>query len=647
MFFYMNISRYFRFCILKLIICIFLFRVVVNAQETYNKSGGICFRFDDNLPLEELKQAAAVFDKYKFKFCLSLNLAALPDTTDYLFFLRKLDANGFELMDHCPNHYTNAFWITPLYTYPNRPGVDHQHARMICLKYKEPDKNKFLSHGFVSVYSDTVISKKNGEFKNFNKTTQYLFFPSLNILVEPSVIKNQNSNNPDTMKIQSIWNEQLELDNEDNFEYYVVNGKDLRMTEDARALLAEESIKLFKKYNLHRPLTWIQPGSSKSAFTAQEIKETFGDRFHYTSAASDGGLQCYNDEDPYARFSMQWGDFSGGKDNVKADKNKIADQISKHYFLIGGSHFRDIPISWNSYLSRLDSILLWCQKKNIPVKTYREWAKLLYDTPQNPYTNIFPSLEKDLDENNIPDGYELVNGKLDKTDGPEKNKFSLVSQKKGIVCQINNLAGIEKGENEFFIWTKGTPGNFITVTIQSPISTDALSYKFPVQPAWTRYGLKQSLTSANLTIPSNSPFVKVVIECSDFKNGSVKVGDIMLNKKLDKPLYVISKPDTLISGNKKYEYNIVAAKYHINDKLSYKLVSSPSWMTINSTGTISGIASQFDGKLPVSVQIKDESGNTAMQNYFVEINKPKEIDFTTKIFYVFYFFFHYLTKLSV
>src|SRR4051812_27196117 len=108
-----------------LLIYLFCLALRGNAQVLNNKSGGICFRFDDNLPLEQLSGMEAVFNKHKVKYCLALNAAGLQDNTDYSRFIQKLDRDGFEIMDHCPNHCTNAFWSDFFFIYKNNKGVDH------------------------------------------------------------------------------------------------------------------------------------------------------------------------------------------------------------------------------------------------------------------------------------------------------------------------------------------------------------------------------------------------------------------------------------------------------------------------------------------------------------------------------------------
>ncbi len=110
------------------------------------------------------------------------------------------------------------------------------------------------------------------------------------------------------------------------------------------------------------------------------------------------------------------------------------------------------------------------------LKSY--WANQLYTTVQNPYTEVMPPLNSDIDGNNIPDGYHLnpvyYDSRLDTTDGaPVAENYSIKINKVGRMTTIPDLGGIEKGEKTHIeIWTKGSEGSFITVSLK-------LDLKFP------------------------------------------------------------------------------------------------------------------------------------------------------------------------
>ena len=112
-----------------------------------------------------------------------------------------------------------------------------------------------------------------------------------------------------------------------------------------------------------------------------------------------------------------------------------------------------------------------------------------------------PPLNSDIDGNNIPDGYHLnpvyYDSRLDTTDGaPVAENYSIKINKVGRMTTIPDLGGIEKGENIFEIWTKGSEGSFITVKFE--IGSEIYRHKLPAEnQEWTKYDLSQSLTRIN------------------------------------------------------------------------------------------------------------------------------------------------------
>ncbi len=61
-----------------------------------------------------------------------------------------------------------------------------------------------------------------------------------------------------------------------------------------------------------------------------------------------------------------------------------------------------------NYIAMMDSLLEWADTNNIPIDTYDNWIDKLYNNVPDPYENIIPPLNVDLDENGIPDGYTNI-----------------------------------------------------------------------------------------------------------------------------------------------------------------------------------------------------------------------------------------------
>ena len=219
---------------------------------------------------------------------------------------------------------------------------------------------------------------------------------------------------------------------------------------------------------------------------------------------------------------MSFGDFNDANLILEQCKEIIADRIAKHHVVFGENHFTyssgGLLGGWSDFLARTESLLQWCNANDIPIRTYSEWADVLYKHIPNPNENIFPPLNVDLDINILPDGYNSGGeGTLRKTDGvPSVNDYSYSINKVGQICSISNLAGIEKGGNEFEIWTKGTSGNFIEVTFK--VGSQYLVYKFPAENSgWTKYNLSQSVNgNTSLNIPNSVSLIDVTIKCSNY-----------------------------------------------------------------------------------------------------------------------------------
>ena len=128
----------------------------------------------------------------------------------------------------------------------------------------------------------------------------------------------------------------------------------------------------------------------------------------------------------------------------------------------------------------------------------------------------------------------------------------LFNNKSGQICSITGLGGVEKGNNEFEIWTKGAPGNFIEVTFK--VGTQNFVYKFPAEnPGWTKYNLSQSINgNTSLNIPANVSLIDITINCSNYSSGSVKISGMKLSKLDPLPVELMS-----FSASEKDKYVIL------------------------------------------------------------------------------------------
>ncbi len=604
---------------------------VVQAQVEKTKVGGVCFRVDDNQDIAKLTEYARLFNKYGLKFSAAMNLAAGP-TADYFYTVPALQEMGHEIMDHSPNHLIQYFTTYDTARYSSLPGVDHITGNKICLSYRFVDSVRMMNvEGIATVDGDRAISKDPGAFKSLSMGAIGLYFPTFGLYMSPFGISASNSADVDTLYLRSYWAEPIAFPGKGEVGFHIVRWEDVEVSDDGLKLMAERTMELARIYGLQPPRTWIQPGGWFPMLGRPQVKRVFGEGYGYLAGAvyPQSSFQVFNEHDPNhdARYGMMWGDFYEDSRSFAQVKGIIADRVAKHHMVIGHSHFKDLLGGWSGYMSRMDSLLAWCKvhSDRIVVATYAEWADRLYGRVVNPYENIFPSLTVDLDENNIPDGYYdsvgWTDGQIDSTDGaPGTNEYSYSIGRLGSICYVSALAGLEKGENEFSIWTKGSPLSTVEVSFRFP-GLEATSFRFPAgTDQWTRYTLSQSKSGAgHLIVPDSASTVSVRIICSAYGGGKVKVSGMTLRKKTDKPLKIISVPPTVATEGAVYRYDVQVNSAATDTSLRYELTLAPAWLHIEQTGIVSGMVPRGSTDSLVAIIVRDTLGNSESQQYTLRI----------------------------
>lgn len=528
-----------------------------------DKQGGICFRVDDNQSKEHYSEYAAIFDKYNYKACFSLNIKWLliykPAVIDTLL---KMQHNGHEIMDHTPNHRTQYLTnISDTSFYSGRSGVDHISNDTVCLRWESVKRDSYNDEGLIDINGNNVISMNNGEFYNVDAVYIYaIYLPIMNKIFRVGNVKNSVRTDPDTLAITSFWDEQINIGTFYGLQYDKIGLVDVKMADSAIYLLAELTHITFEQAKLNFPKTWIQPGWPTPRFYREEIKRIIESNFGYTGAATypNRAFKCYNEynDSDDKQFGVQWEDFNEDEWTLQQNKSIIADRIARHYVSIGNSHFNYtlLPGGWTGYIGRVDSLLIWCKENNIPVFTQSKWTDILYKTPQDPSINIFPNLNIDLDKNHIPDGFYTkssgyTDGFFDTSSGvPESNNRSFRINRIGSICFINDLGGLEKDTNDFHIWTKGPSGSIITVHFIFQELNQTNTFTFPASTAeWTKYDLSQSTNGKTiLVVPRNASYVDIRISCTTYQGDWVSVSGMSLKKKI---------PGSIITGRKYHDLN--------------------------------------------------------------------------------------------
>lgn len=497
-----------------------------------DKRGGVCFRVDDNKPIQQWIEFAKVFDRYGFKFCAALCPGRMAGDEEYVGLVRALQDRGHEIMDHTPLHSVDKLPLpqgADADAWRAMPGVDHVDATRVYLTPEAIDPS-LLAEYRADISGNLMRSRTSGVLNDPNQTRFIaVCVPHTDSVYRFRLIERSGEV---VLALRSFWDEDnVDLGEHRDVVFHKLSKADVRMTLDARRLLAESSLSLFERLGLDRPLTWIQPGSGGcSDFRREDVKSCFGDLYGYVAAATypDRSLKCFNEDDPDGDkcFGMQWGDFDDEARDLDWNLKRIADGIARNLVLIGHSHFWEhvMPDGWEGYLKRVDGILSWCKDNRVPVRTYSEWADVLYRTRPDPDVNVFPELSIDLNADGVPDGYDMPSAEVVRNGGgPGANGVFLSLQNAGPICRVERLGGLERGANTFSVWTRGRPGGSIETTFGffEVETTEKLTFSVE-SPEWT-------VQCATVTVPVGASLVNVSIECTRTRGGAIEIGGMRLS----------------------------------------------------------------------------------------------------------------------
>ncbi|TSA24823.1 MAG: T9SS C-terminal target domain-containing protein [Bacteroidetes bacterium] len=546
---YLTISP-FRFSLLATSFLI-LINTQVASQVAWNKQGGVCFRIDDNNELYKYNSFDSLFALYNYKFSTAVCLEAATWSPGYLDGLKQIWANGHEFMDHTPNHSTCQMQMTNISDtalYHGNPYVDHINFNHVCFKWGSVDTTTIHDEGFINIYDNLVISKLPGQFHDFYASgyIPMLFLPVTNKVYTWLNLQNSNPSDPDSLTLYSFWEEAVDLGFYQNIPFHKLTSFDVTMPPQVLLMLGERVLTLCNKNNMERPWNWIQPYGNYPLQTESEVAQTMGVELGYIGGATyyDEAYKTYNEYNPNhdKQFAMMFWDFAPNQLSAKENKTLIANLIAKHRLSIGQDHFVPNTPTWHAYMQRIDSILSWINAHDIPVFTRKEWIPFLFDSATNPTLNIFPPLQTDLNDDQIPDGYELEDGVMIHDDGvPQSANKSIQLTSWGAFFRINGLGGLEKGPNKFTFYTKGSPGNIIWLRINYPETGGGDILPFPADSTeWT-----QQITSIN--IPVNVSVVNIEMDCQVYTGGEVRISGMEL-RGAPRPL-IDNTPQLVMTNN--------------------------------------------------------------------------------------------------
>ena len=474
----------------------------------------------------------SLFSQYGFRFCTAICLESATWTPGYIEGLKPLWAKGHEFLDHAPNHSTCLILLTntgDTIIYYGNPLVDHINDNRVCFKWESVDTTHTQGEGLINIYDNLVISNVPGEFDDFYSPEYIpmLFIPLTNQIFTWINLKNENPLDPDSLTLRSLWGESVNLGTHFNIPFHKLGSFDVIMPQEALVLLSERILTLCTAYNIERPWTWIQPFGNFPLLTKQQVAQSMGAQLGYTGGATyrNEAYKTYNEYNPLnnKQFGMMFWDFSTTHLTAKENKKWIADGIAKHMLLISQNHFMPNTPTWQAYLQRTDSLLSWIDSHDIPVLTQREWTGMLYDSATNPSINIFPLLQTDLNEDQIPDGYELSDGTMIYDDGvPQSDNRSIQLTEQGTFLKIRELGGLSKSKNTFSFYAKGVPGTVLWLRTYYPET--GISDIIPLSidsPGWIA-------KTTNIIIPENVSVITIDLECKTYVSGEVRISGMEL-----------------------------------------------------------------------------------------------------------------------
>lgn len=518
----------------------FSFENCLQAQTFQSKSGGICFRFDDYQTADKLRAVNALFNKYGFKFTYALN-TGIPDLlkdTTFWNAAKELENAGHELADQSPSdaiHYFEPNTAAIALSYNGRAGVDHittGSPNRVCLKYSILNNAGAGDEGNIDISGNRIISKNNGEFAwtklNNGKVATHLYFPSLGKLVQIGNILNANANNPDTIFVNTIWNEPIALGTYSNIAYRKISPYQLSIDKEGLQLMAEFSMEQFEKYKLKLPKTFIHPGGAHPYVDKQVLKEAlepFGIKCAASYPEQNTGISYYNPHNNL-QYCIQGSDISPETQSAAVIKTSIAEAVAKNQILISINHFSSAygASPFSQMLSNLEQVLIWCKANTIPVKTYQDWSNYLWGGFWDQSEDIFPALQTDLDKNGTADGLTFGTTIIkDTVSGVLYNKnYCLQANSSGTLVSCDRLFGLNRGKNTFYVSTKGgaNANDYLTLVVNLPEINASRYYAIPCNSS------NFTERSVDIEIPDGINYVSFILNYVSSSNAKIYVSGI-------------------------------------------------------------------------------------------------------------------------
>jgi hypothetical protein len=216
-------------------------------------------------------------------------------------------------------------------------------------------------------------------------------------------------------------------------------------------------------------------GEDRNIDDLRVVNEQALDALNYYGAGVDPH------QDYYTYFMAEWlrwrmptatGVLSIGMNNASPDVSAaihlLADARAKNIFMME----RQIGLYGTAQKEALNLILAYCETNKIPVLSYGEMGRYLFDCKSSSVSSIIPAINICTTDRNRADGYEAITGVTWVSDDggqPTYNNYYFKRLTAGALIDINDLGKISEGTNYLSGWFKGTIGTILKVTLSKKI----------------------------------------------------------------------------------------------------------------------------------------------------------------------------------
>ncbi|MCE2439787.1 MAG: hypothetical protein J4F39_10235, partial [Candidatus Latescibacteria bacterium] len=196
-----------------------------------DKRGGICFRVDDNKPIQQWIEFAEVFNRYGFKFCAALCPGRMAGDEAYTALVRSLQGRGHEIMDHTPLHSVDKLPLphgADADAWRTMPGVDHVDATRVYLTHDAID-TKLLPEYRADI-SGNVMTGRTPQVLNDPNQTRFIavYLPATGRVFRFRQIEHSGDV---TLALRSFWDEDnVDLGELRDVVCHKLSKADVRMT---------------------------------------------------------------------------------------------------------------------------------------------------------------------------------------------------------------------------------------------------------------------------------------------------------------------------------------------------------------------------------------------------------------------------------